>query len=160
MKRIILFLCAACVATSVGVAGAYFTAQRSVADNVIRAGTVSVTAEPTTAAVSVENLAPGIAEVRTLTVTNDGSLPVDVVVTEAKKAGITAFYNALECSVTHAGTEVYRGLLSGMRTSPVRLAPAESATLNFAVLLPSGVAKTLAGDYVRLTLYVDAEQLR
>ncbi len=160
MKRIVLLLCAVCVAASVGVAGAYFTVQRSVADNVIRAGTVSVSTEPTASAVSVENLAPGAAEVRWLTVTNDGTLPADVVVTGAKKAGITAFYNLLECSVTHGSTEVYRGLLSEMKTAPVRLDPAESATLGFAVLLPAETTSAVAGDYVRLTLYVDAEQQR
>lgn len=160
MKRIILLACAVGLVVSVGVAGAYFNAQRSIADNVIRAGTVSVSVEPTSSAVSIDTLAPGTAQVRSLRVTNDGTLPCTVSVTNARRAGITAFYNALECSVSSGGTEVYRGLLSQMKTEPVPLAPGESIVLDFAVLLPGGADNSHAGDYTRMTLYVDAQQQR
>lgn len=160
MKRIVLCVCAVGLVVSVGVAGAYFNAQRTVADNVIRAGNVSVSVEPTSSAVSIDNLAPGTAQMRSLRVTNDGSLPCTVVVSNARRAGITAFYNALECSVSTGGTEIYRGLLSQMKTAPIALAPAESVVLDFAVALPAEADNSHAGDYTRMTLIIDAEQQR
>jgi hypothetical protein len=160
MKRIVLLICVALVASGFGAAGAYFTAQQSVPDNVISAGTVAVSTEPTSEAISMENLAPGTPQSRTLSVTNTGSLPVDVRVTGAKRAGITAFFNVLECTVKSGDQTVYSGLLSELATSPVPLAPGQSAALDFAVLVPVDAPNTLSGDYVRLTLYVDAEQAR
>ena len=158
MKRAVMLVCAMALAGSVGVAGAYFTAQTSVPENVISAGTVAVTAAPASEAVSMANLAPGEPQSRVLTVTNTGSLPVDVSVTEAKRAGITEFYNALTCVVSGGGGPVYQGALAGMRTAPVRLAPGQSTELEFAVTIPAGAGNTLIGDYVKLTLYVDAAQ--
>lgn len=160
MKRFVLLVCVLCIAASAGVAGAYFSTQRLVADNVVRAGNISLAVEPTSSAVNVENLAPGVAEVRRLTVTNDGTLPADISVTNLRRAGITAFYNALECAVFHGETEVYRGLLSEMQTLPVALAPGESAALDFAVLLPAEAPNSFSGDYTRFTLYVNGEQQR
>jgi len=158
MRRAVVWACVMALAGSVGFAGAYFTAQTSVPENVISAGTVAVTATPDTGAISMENLAPGEPSSRVLTVTNTGSLPVDVSVTEAKRAGITEFYNALTCSVSSAGQPVYQGALAGMQTAPVRLAPGGSAELEFAVTVPAEAGNTLKGDYVKLTLYVDAAQ--
>ena len=160
MKRIVLIVCVALCASGVGFAGAYFTAQQSVPDNVIRAGTVAVAAVPGSEAISMENLAPGSAQVRALTVTNTGSLPADIRVTGAKRAGITAFYNVLECAVTAGDTLLYRGLLSELATEPLPLAPGASSDLEFAVMIPEEAPNSLSGDYVRLTLYVDAEQSR
>jgi hypothetical protein len=158
MKRAMMWACVMALAGSVGFAGAYFTAQTSVPENVISAGTVAVTATPDTGAISMENLAPGEPSSRVLTVTNTGSLPVDVSVTEAKRAGITEFYNALTCVVSSAGQPVYQGAMAGMQTAPVRLAPGQSAELEFAVTIPAEAPNTLKGDYVKLTLYVDAAQ--
>ncbi len=160
MKRIVLLICVALCASGIGFAGAYFTAQQSIPDNVIRAGTVAVAAAPASEAISMENLAPGTPQSRTLSATNTGSLPVAVSVTGAKSAGITAFYNVLECTVTAGGTAVYNGLLSELATTPVPLAPGESTELEFAVLIPPDAPNSLAADYVRLTLYVNAEQSR
>lgn len=106
----------------------------------------------------MENLAPGESQSRVLSVTNTGSLPVDVSVTEAKRAGITAFYNALHCSVSVGNGSVYDGTLAGMQTAPVRLGPGESAELEFAITIPADAPNSLSGDYVRVTLYVDAAQ--
>jgi hypothetical protein len=158
MRRAAVWACVMAIAGSVGFAGAYFTAQTSVPENVISAGTVAVTAAPDTGAISMENLAPGEPSSRVLTVTNTGSLPVDVSVTEAKRAGITEFYNALTCSVSVGGEGLYQGAMAGMKTAPVRLAPGGSAELEFAVTIPAEAPNTLVGDYVKLTLYVDAAQ--
>jgi hypothetical protein len=151
--------CAMVFAGSIGFAGAYFTAQTSVPDNVIRAGNISLAATPVSEAVSIENLAPGQSQSRVLTLTNTGSLPVNVTVTESKKAGITEFYNALACVGSSAGRPIYDGALAGMATAPVRIDPGQSVELEFAVSIPAEGGNTLAGDYVRLTLYVDATQV-
>ncbi len=160
MKRLAVLVAALLCASGIGFAGAYFTAQQSVPENVIRAGTVAVSAAPASEAISMDNLAPGTPQSRVLEVSNTGSLPVDVRVTGAKRAGITAFYNVLECTVTSAGQTVYSGLLSEMATAPVRLAPGQATDLEFAVTVPASAQNTLSGSYVKLTLYVDAEQAR
>lgn len=158
-KRIALTATGALLALSVGAAGAYFTAQVQVADSVIRAGTVAVSAEPTTAPLSIESLAPGSVVARPMTVINDGSLPVDVIVTASKKAGITAFHDALTCRVVCAGTELYNGSFAAMRTAPLRLAPGARGEMRFEVGLPSSAANSLSGSYTKVSLYVDAEQV-
>lgn len=161
MKRIILAVAATAVAASAGAAGAYFTGQAQVPDNVITAGTVSVSTEPTSAAVCIGALAPGVIERRTMTVVNDGTLPMDFVVTGVKKAGITEFYNVLTCNVaTENGTVLYGGPLSRLRTSPVRLEPGARSQLRVALAMPADSGNNLAGDYVKLSFYVDAEQVR
>ncbi len=159
IRKIAATVTGAVLALSVGAASAYFTAQVQVPDSVIRAGRVSVSAEPTCAALSIEALAPGGTATRSLTVINDGSLPADIVVTASKKAGITEFYEALTCRVTCGGTELYDGGLSAMRTAPVRLAPAARGELRFDVGLPASAGNSLVDDYVKLSLYVDAEQV-
>ncbi len=158
MKRMVLLACAMALAGSIGFAGAYFTAQRSVPDNVISAGTIAVTAAPEAGAISMENLAPGQSQTRMLTVTNTGTLPVEVSVTEAKRAGITEFYNALACAASTGGQPLYEGALAGMATKPVRIEPGQSAEIEFAITIPAQAGNSLIGDYVRLTLYVDAVQ--
>lgn len=158
MKKIVWFAVGLALALCLGSAGAYFTGQAQVPDNVIRAGAVSVSAEPTSAALSVGDIAPGETCVRSLTVRNSGSLAADYVVTGAKKLGITDFYNALTCTVKNGDTTVYQGPMNALRTTAIRLAPGESARLEFAMGLPATSGNDLAGDYVRMTLYVDGEQ--
>ncbi|MBE0476923.1 MAG: hypothetical protein IBX62_07500 [Coriobacteriia bacterium] len=158
MRRWILPACAALLALTLG-AGAYFTGQAQVPDNIIRAGIVKVSAEPT-AALSVDGLAPGTTAVRPLHVANDGDLPVNVVVTLAKKAGITEFFNALTCRVTEGDAVLYDGPLSTLRTAPVALQPGRRAEMRFALGLPAEAGNSLAGDYCKVTVYVDAEQSR
>jgi hypothetical protein len=93
-----------------------------------------------------------------MTVINDGTLPSDIVVTPSKKAGITAFYEALTCKATCGNTELYNGTLSGMKTAALRLEPGARAEMRFEVGLPATAGNDLANDYVKLSLYVDAEQ--
>lgn len=158
MKRLLVVAAVVALVAGLGTAGAYFTAQTDVPDNYIRSGSVLVSTEPTSAALSIDSLAPGGTTERTLSVANTGSLASTVVVTAAKKAGITDFYNALTCRVTHEGALLYEGPINALRTVPVTLAPTERARLSFAVGLPATAGNDLAGDYVRLTVYVDAEQ--
>jgi predicted ribosomally synthesized peptide with SipW-like signal peptide len=160
VKKTLLLVVAGLLALSVGTAGAYFTDQASVPDNVIRAGTVEVSTVPTSSALSEEGIAPGATYTKQLTISNTGSLDADCVVTAAKKAGYTDFYEALTCVVTRDGRKLYEGPLSALRTAPVRVTAGSSAAMEFAYGLPPTAENGLAGDYVKLTLYVDAEQAR
>lgn len=157
-KKLALTVTGALLALCIGGAAAYFTSQVQVADSVIRAGTVAISAEPTSAPLAIEALAPGATAIRPLSVLNDGSLPVDVVVTAAKKAGVTDFYDALTCRVTCGGTPLYEGSLSALKTAALRLAPGARGDLRFEVGLPAEATNALAGDYAKVSLYVDAEQ--
>jgi hypothetical protein len=159
MRKFLLLVAAGLATLSIGAAGAYFTGQAQVPENVIKAGSVAISTEPTSAALSIESLAPGTTATRSLSVLNDGDLPVTVVVTCAKKAGITDFYDALTCRVTAGGTALYEGPLSAMRTNALTLQAAARSEMQFAVGLPDTAGNDLAGDYAKLTLYVDAEQV-
>lgn len=158
VRRILVTALGALLALGVGAAGAYFTAQVQVAENVIKAGTVSVSAEPTQSALSIDALAPGGSQVRSLTVANSGSLPADIVVTAAKKAGTTALYTSLTATVTCGETCLYAGPFSTLKTDPVRMAPGTRGELQFELGLPADTANDLAGQYTKATVYIDAEQ--
>lgn len=158
MKRVLICAAVVAAALSVGGARAYFTAQTEVKDSVITAGTVEISTEPTTAPLTIEALAPGETVSRTIEVRNTGMLGVDTVTTVAKKAGITDFWNSLQCRVTCGGTELYAGPLAMMRTSPVRIGAGGSAVLTYAISLPADAGNDLQGDYVKASVYIDAEQ--
>lgn len=157
-KRILFSVVGAIAALSIGAAGAYFTAQVQVADSIIKAGTVAISAVPTTAPLAIDALAPGETAARPLAVVNDGTLPADLVVSAEKKAGTTEFFNALNTRVSCNGAELYNGTLSAMQTTPVRLAPGARSDLRFEVSLPATATNTLASDYTKVSLYIDAEQ--
>ena len=158
LKRAAGAVLGAALAVSIGAAAAYFTAQIQVPDSIIRAGSVAVSAEPTSAPLSIESLAPGSTSTRYLSVTNTGSLASDIIVTSSKKAGITEFYEALQCRATCGGVELYNGKLSELRTTPLRVSPGARADIGFEVGLPASAGNSLVNDYVKLSLYVDAEQ--
>jgi len=157
-RRLITTMIGALLALSLGAAGAYFTAQVQVPDSVIRGGTVAISSEPTTAPLAIDSLAPGSTAVRPMTIVNDGTLPADVIVTPSKKAGITEFYEALTCKVTCGGVDLYDGPMASMRTAAIRLAPGARGEMRFEVGLPADAGNALAADYVKISLYVDAEQ--
>jgi len=158
MKRLLVYAAIMAAVFSVGGARAYFTAQTEVKDSLITAGTVEVSTEPTSAPLTIDSLAPGATVSRTLEVRNTGTLAVDAITTAAKKAGITDFWNALQCRVACDGIELYNGPLSAMRTAPVRIGAGGVATLTYAISLPADAANDLQGDYVRASVYIDAEQ--
>jgi len=160
MKRVLVVASVVSAVLAVGGARAYFTAQTEVKDNVISAGSVAMSVEPTSAALSINPIAPGETVIRTVDITNTGALACDVATSAAKKAGYTDFWNALACRVTHEGTEVYAGALATMRTTPIRIAPGQKTTLRYSLSLPAEAGNDLQGDYVRASLYVDAEQVR
>jgi len=148
----------ACAAVAVGAAGAYFTAQVQAPNSLIRAGSVAISTVPTSAPLAIEQLAPGVSASRPMAILNDGSLDTDVIVTAKKSSGITAFYEALECTATCGGTQLYAGPLSTLRTLPLRIAPGARGEMRFEVGLPLDASNSLAEDYAKVSLYVDAEQ--
>lgn len=158
LRKILATATGAVLAMSLGAAAAYFTAQVQVPDSVIKAGAVAVSTEPTVAPLSIDALAPGVSVTRPLAVVNSGSLPCDIVVTSSKKAGITEFYESLECTVSCAGTQLYAGSLQALRTQALRMSPGARCDLRFDVGMPASVTNSLAEDYAKLSLYIDAEQ--
>jgi len=159
LKKAIASAAGAALALSMGAAGAYFTAQVQVPDSIIRAGSVAISAEPTSAPLSIDSLAPGTSSVRPLTVVNTGSLPADIVVTASKKAGITDFYESLTCTATVGGLNLYSGSLNALRTSGLRLAPGARGDMRFEVGMPADADNAFTGDYAKVSLYIDAEQV-
>jgi hypothetical protein len=160
MGKVLLVIGALTASLMLGAAGAYFTGQAQVPDSVIRAGSVAISTEPTSAALSIDALAPGVTATKPLTVVNTGDLPVSYVVTAAKKAGITEFFDALTVRVVADGAAVYEGPLATMRTTPLALGAGSRTQLQFSVGIPAAAGNELAGDYAKVTLYVDAEQVR
>lgn len=159
MKRMFVYAAIMAAMLSMGGARAYFTAQSEVKDNIITVGSVAMSVEPTAAALSVAPLAPGETVTRAVEVRNDGVLAVDAVTTVVKKAGYTDLWTALTCRVTCEGVELYSGPISALRTLPLRIAPGRSATVQYAIGLPADADNGLQGDYVKASLYVDAEQV-
>ena len=157
-KKLLFSVVGAVAAISIGAAGAYFVSQVKVADSVIRAGAVAISTVPTTAPLAIDSLAPGESAVRPLAIINDGSLSADVAVSSAKTAGIAEFYDNLDTRVSCNGAELYDGRLAAMQTLPIRLAPGARGDLRFEVSLPATATNTLAGDYAKVSLTVDAEQ--
>jgi len=160
MRRLLTYAALVAAVLSIGGARAYFTAQTEVKDNVITAGTVEVSVEPTSSALTIDGLAPGATVTKTIEVRNSGTLGCEAVTSAAKKAGITDFWSALQCRATHDGVELYSGPLSAMRTAPIPLPSGGTARITYAVSLPAEAGNDLQGDYVRASVYVDAEQVR
>ena len=157
-KRMLTTALGALLALSIGAAGAYFTAQIRGTRLVIKAGSVAISAEPTSAPLSIDALAPGGSVARSLSVVNDGTLPVDVVVSPSKTAGITAFYESLTCTVTSGSVPLYAGAFSQMKTQALRMSPGARGDFRFEIGLPTESGNDLSEDYVKVSLYVDAEQ--
>jgi hypothetical protein len=159
MKRFVFAMLIGMAVLMAGSAGAYFTGQAQMPDNLIRAGAISISTEPTSSALSVDSLLPGATASRPLTVVNDGSLPASMTMTAVKKAGITEFWDALTVRVTSNGQLLYEGPMNVMRTLPMTLAPGARAVVDFAMGLPATAGNELSSDYAKFTLYVDAEQV-
>jgi hypothetical protein len=160
MKRLLVYAAIVTAVLSVGGARAFFTAQTEMKDSIITAGTVGVSVEPTSAALTIDALAPGETVSRAIEVRNTGTLGFDAITTAAKKAGITDFWNALQCRATCEGVELYAGPLATMRTAPIRVPTGGSVRVTYAITLPADADNSLQGDYVKASVYIDAEQTR
>ncbi|MDY0341766.1 MAG: TasA family protein [Coriobacteriia bacterium] len=160
MKRLLTYAVIAATMLSIGGARAYFTAQTEVKDNMITAGTLEMSVEPTSSALSIDGLAPGKTVSRTIEVSNKGALDCEAVTTAAKKAGITDLWTALQCRAVSDGVELYSGPLCEMKTAPLNVEAGGAVRITYAIGLPSAAGNDLQGDYVRASVYIDAEQLR
>lgn len=158
-KRFLFALVGALCALSVGAASAYFTAELQVPDSVITAGTVSLSSLPASAPLSIEGMAPGVKAKRSMTVVNDGTMSSRVIMTAEKKAGITDFYDALNCQVVHNSENFYNGPLSGLRTTQFSMLPGTERSFDFYVSMPATQTNSLQGDYAKVSLYLNAEQV-
>jgi len=159
LKRVLFSILGALVALSIGAAGAYFTAQVTVSDSMIKGGSVAISTVPTTAPLSIDALAPGQSQMRPLQVVNSGSLPANVTLSAKKASGITDFYNALGVRVSCGDAELYNGPLSDMSSTPIELAPGARGDLEFEVSLPATATNSLANGYSKVSVVVDAEQV-
>ncbi len=159
MKRFVLVVLAILVAACAGSAGAYFTGQAEVADNIIRAGGVAVSCEPTSAAICVDSIAPGTMSERSFTVVNSGALPASFVVTGAKKAGITDFYKRTD--VPGCGRRRRRVRRPDQRAAyrAVRAGSGRPGAAHVQPRASASAGNDLSGDYVKMSFYVDAEQV-
>jgi hypothetical protein len=57
------------------------------------------------------------------------------------------------------GSVVYEGPLSALRTTPLALGVGARAQLLVSVGIPASAGNELAGDYTKVSLYIDAEQV-
>jgi predicted ribosomally synthesized peptide with SipW-like signal peptide len=159
LKKVLAAAAGAVLAMSIGAASAYFTTQIQVPDNYIQAGKkISVSTEPTSSAIYVDDLVPGAAAVRPLRLENDGDTPVDVRMSVSKKAGYTDFYESLTCKVSHGDLVLYRGPLAALRTAPLRLAARAQEDLKVEVGFNPAGHNYLPEHYVKLSFVIDAEQ--
>lgn len=160
MKRLLTYAAVIAMMLSIGGARAYFTAQTEVKDNIITAGALMMSVEPTSSALSIEALAPGETVTKSIEVRNTGTLSCEAVTSAAKKAGITDMWTALQCRAVCDGVELYNGPLSELKTAPIRVDAGRSVRISYSVGLPATAGNDLQGDYVKASVYVDAEQLR
>lgn len=160
MKRLLAYAAIIAAMLSIGGARAYFTAQTEVKDNIITVGALTMSVEPTSSALSVDGLAPGEIVSKSIEVRNTGTLDCEAVTSAAKKAGISDLWAALQCRAVCDGVELYSGPLSTLKTAPVRVQAGRSVRITYSVGLPTTAGNDLQGDYVKASVYVDAEQLR
>lgn len=166
--------------------GAFFTASDSVNGDTFTAGTVSLAAAPTTAAISMPAMAPGDKGFGTVTVTNSGSLAQRYAmlstVTDSDGKGLGAALQAVvKTGVTACtaagfdttGTVVYgpatlgsaAGLkmigdsAQGAQTGDRVLSAGDKETLCMKVTLPTTAGNALQGATTGLKFTFNAEQV-
>jgi len=161
-RTILLSILALCVVTLFVAAGtyAYFTASTATTSNLFQTGTITIGTEPTSAAFSVQNLAPGRSEAATIRVRNGGNLDFNYRISAEKKKGYSAVYNALTTRIvdTGDGAVLYDGPLSQLATGPVPLAAGRDQRLEFTVGMPSECGNELQDSYCSVDFGFDAEQ--
>ena len=168
--------------------GAVFTDSQAIGGNSFTTGSVDLSAEPTTAAVTLSNMAPGDVQVGAITVDNPGSLAYRYALssttasTDAKglagqlvltvKTGVTA------CTATGfvtdgtvvsgeggpfgsaAGAAVFGSSATGAQAGDRTLAATTSETLCVSVALPLGTGNDFQTANASATFTFDAEQTK
>jgi predicted ribosomally synthesized peptide with SipW-like signal peptide len=125
-KSLSLLVVAGLLATFGLLASAYFTSTATVGNNTFTTGTLNLTASPTSAALTLSNMAPGDKVTAPITLTNAGTLDLYYAMTSnstngdnkglaqqmtlAIKSGVTACTNG---GFDASGTALYNGSLQG-----------------------------------------------
>lgn len=134
-------------------------------ETTITTGTVDINVDgnegnPTayTFTLPITQFAPGVTTSKTLTVKNNGTLPVTLAMSTANSAGAGGLATALTSSMTLSGTAAYSGALSAATFTAKPLAPGASAPLAITVTAPAGLANTFQGKTDTITFTFTAEQ--
>ena len=167
------------------VTGAIFSDTQSVAANTFSTGTVKLGTSPTTAAITMANMAPGDSVTAALTVSNTGTLAMRYAVLSTSDAtdsnflaaqlqltiksgvttcttagfaatGIVAYGPGVLGSTT--GTKVVGDAATGAQTGDRPLAAGASEPLCMQVTLPLATGNTYQNKTTTATLRFDAEQ--
>lgn len=190
-RRLILGLIVVAVAlvgATSAITGAFFTDSKTVTGNTFTTGTVQLGVAPTSAAITLANMAPGDVVTAPITVTNPGSLAerysvvsttdatdnnflaaqlqltIKSGVTSCTTAGFTSsglvIYNAGVLGST-TGTNVVGDPAPGNNSGDRVLPPTTgSEDLCFQVTLPTSTGNTFQGKTTTATLTFDSEQTK
>jgi hypothetical protein len=168
----------------IGVGSALFTSTATIAANAFTSGTVIISTNPTSAAVSFSNMAPGDQTTAPIAITNTGTLDLRYAVTSAAtnadnknlmdalvltiKSGVTDCSNS---GFGSTGTQLYSGVLgsvagvnvvgnpaTGADTGDRTLSASAGEVLCFNVTLPLNTANGYQGASTTATFTFTAEQ--
>jgi predicted ribosomally synthesized peptide with SipW-like signal peptide len=181
-KSLMLLALAGLVATMGLAASALFTSQATVTDNSFTTGTLVLTASPTSAAITLSNIAPGDEVTAPITLTNSGSLDLRYAMTSAStntdnknladqlvlsiKSGVT---NCSNSGFGASGSSLYAGSLGaaefgnpnqGAQAGDRNLAPAGDEVLCFNASLPATTGNAFQDAATTATFTFDAEQVK
>ncbi len=183
-KLLVLLIIVGITAGFAGVGSALFTSTASIDSNTFTTGTVVISTNPTTAAVTYSNMAPGDQTTAPITVTNGGTLQLRYAVSSTAtnadskglmsqlvltiKSGVTTCTNA---GFSGSGTQLYSAALgsvsginvigdpaTGAQTGDRTLAASASEVLCFNVALPSGTGNAYQNATTTATFTFAAEQ--
>ncbi len=160
---------------------ALFTDQETVPNNAFATGTIDISTNPTTAVVTMSNMAPGDQVTAPMTISNDGTLELRYAVTSntdldplAAELVLTIKSDVTTCDDANwatDGTPLYNGILGtnagipligdntqGGDTDDRVLAASANEILCFNVTLPLGTTNTFQNTASTATFTFDAEQ--
>ena len=181
-KSLMLLALAGLIATMGLAASALFTSQATVTDNSFTTGKLVLTASPTSAAITLSNMAPGDEVTAPITLTNSGSLDLRYAMTSAStntdnknladqlvlsiKSDVTDCSNA---GFAGSGSSLYAGSLSsasfgdpnqGEQAGDRALSPAANEVLCFNASLPADTGDAYQDAATTATFTFDAEQVK
>ncbi len=179
-KSMILFIVAGLLASLSLLASALFTSSATVTNNTFTAGTLILTASPTSSALTASNMAPGDQVTAPITVTNGGTLQLRYAMTSSStntdskglaaqmtlqiKSGVTTCTTA---GFGASGTQVYSGTLTsalfgdptqGQQAGDRMLNAGTNEVLCFQATLPFTATNTYQGATTTTTFTFQAEQ--
>lgn len=179
-KLLVLVLVAGVLAGFASVGSALFTSTASIAANSFSTGTVAISTNPSTAAITFSNMAPADEVTEPIVVSNDGTLDLRYAITASttdtdtkslmSQLVLTIKSGVTDCSNSGFGTsglQLYTGELgSGAVGNPLEgadegdrtLAPSANETLCFNVALPVDTGNAFQGATTTATFTFDAEQ--